>query len=113
MDSLIEEQQQNKSHLSEWMVDYDKHTLSNKEKKEYFLNSCNDFSELKQSYSNTQLKNISIKFGFPNTRNTYKYQNTYSLIEFPMFEQRNVFYYDKDFQLFKNKSVSKYGEKKK
>ena len=29
-----------------------------------------------------------------------------------MFEQRNVFYYDKNFQLFKNKSVSKYGEKK-
>ena len=112
MDSLFDERQQDKSHLSEWIVDSDKNTLCNKQNREYILNSFNDYSELKQNYNNTQLKNISINFGFPNTRNTYKYQNTYSLIEFPMFEQRNVFYYDKDFKLFKNKSVSKYGEKK-
>ena len=112
MDSLFEERQQDKSHLSEWIADSEKNTLCNKQNKEYFLNSCGDYSELKQNYNNAQLKNISINFGFPNTRNTYKYQNTYSLVEFPMFEQRNVFYYDKDFKLFKNKSVSKYGEKK-
>ena len=29
-----------------------------------------------------------------------------------MFEQKNYFYYDKNFQLFKNKSVSRYGNKK-
>ena len=116
MELSSEDKQQEKSHLSEWVMDYDKNTLlnsnPNKTKKEYFLNSCNDYSELRQSYSNTTLKNISINFGFPNTRNTYKYKNSYPLTEVPMFEQRNIFYYDKNFQLFKNKSVSKYGEKK-
>ena len=29
-----------------------------------------------------------------------------------MFEQKNYSYYDKNFQLFKNKSVSRYGDKK-
>lgn len=29
-----------------------------------------------------------------------------------MFEQKNTFYYDKNFQLFKNKSVSKFGDSK-
>ena len=33
-------------------------------------------------------------------------------MENPVFEQKNYFYYDKNFQLFKNKSVSRYGEKK-
>ena len=97
-------------------MDYDKNSLSNsnvnKARKEYFLNTCSDYSELRQSYNNTMLKNISINFGFPNTINTYKYKNSYPLTDIPLFEQRNIFYYDKDFQLFKNKSVSKYGEKK-
>ena len=113
---FLSEDKQDKSHLSEWVMESDKNNLSNwnvnRAKKEIYLNSCNDFSELKQSYSNTNLKNISINFGFPNTRNTYKYKNTFPLTDIPMFEQRNIFYYDKDFQLFKNKSVSKYGEKK-
>ena len=113
MASLLEEKQKEKSDLSEFITDYDKTSSNlNKAKKEFFLNSCNDYSELKQSYLNTPLKNISINFGFPNTMNTYKYKNSFPLSEVPLFEQRNVFYYDKDFQLFKNKSVSKYGEKK-
>ena len=112
MDSIYSANQKDKNNFSEWVVDSEKNTLSNKQNKEYYLNSCNDRSELKQNYNNTQLKNISINFGFPNTRNVYKYKNTYSLVEFPMFEQKNVFYYDKDFKLFKNKSISKYGEKK-
>ena len=111
MDSIITDRQQDKSHLSEWAMDGDRNNISNsntnKVKQEIYLNSCNDSSELKQNYKNTQLKNISINFGFPNTRNTYKYKNTLPLSEIPMFEQRNVFYYNKDFQLFKNKSVSK------
>ena len=85
----------------------------NNSKKGFVLNCSKGSSELKHNFCNkTQLKNISINFGFPNTRNTYKYQNTFSLEEFPVFEQRNYFYYDRDFRLFKNKSVSKYGEKK-
>ena len=113
---FLSEDKQDKSHISEWMIDYDKNSISNsniiKGKKDILLRSCNDHSVLKQNYPNTQLKNISINFGFPNTINTYKYKNTFPLSDFPMFEQRNVFYYDKNFQLFKNKSVSKYGEKK-
>ena len=116
MDYLPEDRVQEKSHISEWMVDYDKNTISNSNinrgKKELLLNSCLDYSQLKQNYANTQLKNISINFGFPSTRNAYKYKNSFPLSDFPLFEQRNVFYYDKNFQLFKNKSVSKYGEKK-
>jgi len=82
-------------------------------KKEILLNSYNDHSEFKQSYNNTILKNISIDFGFPNTRNSYTYKRTFPLDDCPLFEQRNTFYYDKNFQLFKNKSVSKYGPKNK
>ena len=112
---ISDDTKQDKSHLSEW-IEYDKNFLSNnknnKDKKEIFLNSCNDYSELRQSYNNTILKNISIDFGFPNTRNTYKYKRSFPLNDCPMFEQRNTFYYDKNFQLFKNKSVSKYGEPK-
>ena len=108
---FLSEDKQDKSHISEWMIDYDKNSISNsniiKGKKDILLRSCNDHSVLKQNYPNTQLKNISINFGFPNTINTYKYKNTFPLSDFPMFEQRNVFYYDKNFQLFKNKSVSK------
>ena len=112
---LSEDIKQDKSHTSEW-IESDKNYLSNykinKEKKEIFLNSSNDYSELIQSYNNTQLKNISIVFGFPNTMNSYKYKRSFQIGEYPLFEQRNTFYYDKDFQLFKNKSVSKYGEGK-
>ena len=115
MDLLSEEKIQDKSQ-SEFIMDYDKNTFSNsnvnKAKKEFYLNSCKDYSEFRQSYNNATLKNISINFGFPNTRNTYKYKNPFPLTDIPLFEQRNVFYYDKNFQLFKNKSVSKYGEKK-
>ena len=116
MDYLPEDRVQEKSQISEWMIDYDKNTISNsninKGKKELLLNSSLDYSQLKQNYANTQLKNISINFGFPSNRNAYKYKNSFPLSDFPLFEQRNVFYYDKNFQLFKNKSVSKYGEKK-
>ena len=112
MDYLLEDKQKNKSKVSAWVMDYDKNTNSNmnKGKKELMLNSRSDYSELKQKYANTQLKNISINFGFP-SRKSYKYKNSLPLTDFPMFEQRNYFYYDKDFQLFKNKSVSRYGEK--
>ena len=116
MDLLSDDKQQDKNNLSSLIIDYNKNNLSNsninKAKQEFFLNSCNDYSEFKQNYLNTVLKNISINFGFPNTINTYKYKNSFPLTEVPLFEQHNIFYYDKDFQLFKNKSVSKYGEKK-
>ena len=116
MDLYSEDKIQDKSQ-SENLTDYDKNTFSNSNIKKaktnfYYLNSSQDYSEFRQSYNNTTLKNISINFGFPNTRNTYKYTNPFPLTDTPLFEQRNVFYYDKNFQLFKNKSVSKYGEKK-
>ena len=112
MDLFSEGKRQDKSRISEWAFDSNKNNKnSDKQRKSILLNSSNDYSEIKQNYD-TQLKNISINFGFPNTRNTYKYKNSFPLNEFPIFEQRNVFYYDKHFQLFKNKSVSKYGEKK-
>ena len=117
MDLSYEDKQKNKIYQSEWLTDYERNTASNPKlnnsKKGFVLNCSKGSSELKHNFCNkTQLKNISINFGFPNTRNTYKYQNTFSLEEFPVFEQRNYFYYDRDFRLFKNKSVSKYGEKK-
>ena len=116
MDFTSKDKQQDKNHLSELVRNIEKNSTSNsngnKGRKEYFLDVANDYSELRQSYNNTMLKNISINFGFPNTINTYKYKNYYPLTEIPMFEQKNIFYYDKDFRLFKNKSVSKYGEKK-
>ena len=112
MDLFSEGKRQDKNRISEWAFDSDKNNKnSDKQRKSILLNSSNDYSEIKQNYD-TQLKNISINFGFPNTRNTYKYKNSFPLNEFPIFEQRNVFYYDNHFQLFKNKSVSKYGEKK-
>ena len=112
MDFPPKDKQKDKSNISKWVMDYDKNTNSNKnkDKKELMLNSRSDYSELKQKYANTQLKNISINFGFP-SRKSYRYKNSLTLTDFPMFEQRNYFYYDKDFQLFKNKSVSRYGEK--
>ena len=82
------------------------------DKKEFTIKNYNNRSELKQNFLDTQLKNISINFGFPSTLNSYNYQNSYDLLENPVFEQKNYFYYDKNFQLFKNKSVSRYGEKK-
>ena len=81
------------------------------DRKEFSLNNYNNYSVLKQNFLDTQLKNISINFGFPNTLNSYDYQNSFDLTENPFFEQRNYFYYDKDFKLFKNKSMSKYTDK--
>ena len=117
MDLLYEDKQKSKNYQSGLLTDYERNTPSNQKmnnsKKGFVLNCSKGSSELKHNFCNkTQLKNISINFGFPNTRNTYKYQNTFTLEECPVFEQRNYFYYDKEFRLFKNKSVSKYGEKK-
>ena len=74
---------QDKSHFTESMIDYDRNTMTNlnlnKGRKDIMLNSFNDYSELKQNFPNSQLKNISINFGFPNTRNTYKYRNSVPL----------------------------------
>ena len=81
------------------------------DRKEFSLNNYNNYSVLKQNFLDAQLKNISINFGFPNTLNSYDYQNSFDLTENPFFEQRNYFYYDKDFKLFKNKSMSKYTDK--
>ena len=117
MDLASKNKQINKIYQSEWLMNNEKkaeaNPKNNKYTKKIVLNSCNTSSELKHNFcNNTQLKNISINFGFPSTRNTYKYKNTFALDEFPVFEQRNYFYYDRNFRLFKNKSVSKYGEKK-
>ena len=117
MDLSSENKQMNKIYQSEWSMNDEKKDESNqktnKGKRKIVLNSCHTSSELKHNMcKKSQLKNISINFGFPSTRNTYKYKNTFSLDEFPIFEQRNYFYYDRNFRLFKNKSVSKYGEKK-
>lgn len=112
MDFNSEDTKQEKSRLSESIYMDKNMSKLTKEKKEIFLNSANDYSELRQSYVNTQLKNISIDFGFPSTRNLYKYKRSFPLNECPMFEQKNTFYYDKNFQLFKNKSVSKFGDSK-
>ena len=116
MDNLSDGRHPNRNHYSQLMTDYNKNsapsTTSNKGKKEILLKSCNNYSVLKQNYGNGQLKNISINFGFPNSKNTYKYKNAFPVSRYPIYEQRNIFYYDKDFQLFKNKSVSKYGEKR-
>ena len=84
----------------------------NKEKKEIFINSYKDYSELKQFYKNSYIKNISIDFEFSNTKNIYNFKRTFPIEEYPMFEQRNIFYYDSNFQLFKNKTVSKFGKRK-
>ena len=79
----------------------------NKERKEVLVKKYKDYSELKQSFKNTLVRNISIDFRFPNTRNAYIYKRSIPIEECPMFEQRNIFYYDSNFRLFKNKSVSK------
>ena len=113
MDYLSNNRNYNRIPLSPRINDSNKNNSNlNQEKKEILLKSCNNYSALRQSYSNGQLKNISINFGFPNTRKTYKYKNHFPLTRYPIYEQSNIFYYDKNFQLFKNKSVSRYGEKK-
>ena len=112
MDFISDDTKQDKSRLSESIYMDKNLSKLTKEKKEIFLNSTSDYSELRQIYANTQLKNISIDFGFPSTRNSYKYKRSFPLNECPMFEQKNTFYYDKNFQLFKNKSVSKFGDNK-
>ena len=90
MDYLLEDKQKNKSKVSAWVMDYDKNTNSNmnKGKKELMLNSRSDYSELKQKYANTQLKNISINFGFP-SRKSYKYKN--SLLAFYLVQENRRF----------------------
>ena len=117
MDSKNKAKPQIQMNYSE-RVKYEKNPLQNMEnnnydKKEFTIKNYNNRSVLKQNFPDTQLKNISINFGFPNTLNSYDYQNSYDLIENPLFEQRNYFYFDKNFQLFKNKSVSRYAKKNK
>ena len=107
---------QNKGHFSEY-INMDKNFLSNSktdiDTREFSIDNFNNRSVLKQYFKNSQLKNIKINFGFPNTLNSYDYQkNSFDLATKPIFEQRNYFYYDQNFQLFKNKSVSRYSDKK-
>ena len=115
MDYVNKAKPQNQTHFSE-KTNFVKNIQHNSDldidKKEIIVDNYNNRSVLRQKYPETQLKNISINFGFPNTLNSYDYQNSYDLVENPIFEQRNYFYYDKNFQLFKNKSVSRYGDKK-
>lgn len=110
MDSLYSKGIRNKDNTFVW-TDYKDSNINNSNN-EYLLNTNNNYSELKHNYPNTRLKNIYINFGFPRTKNSYQYQNCLSLIDYPIFEQRNIFYYDKNFKLFKNTSLSRYGERK-
>ena len=114
MQSKIKQKNQNQMIFTS-RNDYNQNMSQNLEneidRKEFSLNNYNNYSVLKQNFLDTQLKNISINFGFPNTLNSYDYQNSFDLTENPFFEQRNYFYYDKDFKLFKNKSMSKYTDK--
>ena len=116
MDYSSNTRHHNRSNLSQYIPDYDTNTIShtniNKGKKDILLKSGNNYSVLKHNYGDGKLKNISINFGFDNSKNKYKYKNNFPLSRYPIYEQRNIFYYDKNFQLFKNKSVSKYGERK-
>ena len=48
---------------------------------EFSINNYNNLSIFKQKFKDTQLKNISINFGFPNTLNSYDYQNSVDLIK--------------------------------
>ena len=115
MDYLNKNKPQNQTWISK-KVNHDETpiqiTENDIDNNEFSINNYNNLSIFKQKFKDTQLKNISINFGFPNTLNSYDYQNKVDLIENPMFEQKNYFYYDKNFQLFKNKSVSRYGDKK-
>ena len=70
----------------------DQNLENNIDQKEFSIKNYNNYSVLKQNFLDTQLKNISINFGFPNTLNSYDYQNSFDLLENPVFEQRNYFY---------------------
>ena len=116
MDINNKAKSQKKSQFSEY-INSNKNNFANSkvdnDTKEFTIDNFNNRSVLKEQFKNTQLKNISINFGFPNTRNSYDYQkNSFDLATKPIFEQKNYFYYDQNFQLFKNKSVSRYGDKK-
>ena len=97
-----------KNQASKWQIKNKSYSSSNKKNKEIIIRKDRDYSELRQSFKNTVVRNISIDFKFPNTKTTYNYKRSFLNEEFPMFEQRNTFYYDNNFQLFKNKSVSKF-----
>ena len=115
MNSLSNSKKQSKIQSTKWTdknKNYSSSNKKNKEKKEIIVSKCKDYSQLKQSFKNTLVRNISIDFNFPNTKNAYTYKRSFSIGEYPMFEQRNIFYYDSNFQLFKNKSVSKYSKPK-
>ena len=88
----------------------DQNLENNIDQKEFSIKNYNNYSVLKQNFLDTQLKNISINFGFPNTLNSYDYQNSFDLLENPVFEQRNYFYTTKilnylKINLFQNMAI--------
>ena len=113
MNYFSNSKKQYRNQTPKWTVknktDFSNH-IRNKERKEIIVRKHKDFSELVQSFKNTVVRNISIDFNFPNTKNAYIYKRSFPIGECPMFEQKNIFYYDSNFQLFKNKSVSKFAK---
>ena len=104
MDYINKNKPQNQTWISK-KVNHDETpiqiTENDNDNNEFSINNYNNLSIFKQKFKDTQLKNISINFGFPNTLNSYDYQNSVDLIENPMFKQKIISIMTKIFNYLK------------
>ena len=104
-----------KSKISEWILDYDKNTYSDLQKKrdnkDILIDSFNECTQLRKSLHNS-LDNIFNNLEFKNIKKIIKHDNSFTSLKFPNNEQRKILSYKRDYHLMKNNSVSKYDIKK-
>ena len=104
-----------KSKISEWILDYDKNTYSDLQKKrdnkDILIDSFNECTDLRNSLHNS-LDKIFNNLDFKNMKKIIKHDNSFTSLKFPNNEQRKILSYNGDYHLMKNNSVSKYDIKK-
>ena len=110
------EREKNLNPLSEWILDYDKHSYCdpkiNNESRDLLIESFNECSDLRKSFHDS-LQNLFNNFSFSASMKNIHRFDSFTSFDNLFHEKRKTFGYTEDFGLFKNNSVSKFGIKKK
>ena len=108
------EREKNLNPLSEWILDYDKHSYCdpkiNNESRDLLIESFNECSDLRKSFHDS-LQNLFNNFSFSASMKNIHRFDSFTSFDNLFHEKRKTFGYTEDFGLFKNNSVSKFGIK--
>ena len=95
--------------LSQWILKFDKHLLSNPQfyecVKEYFYDSYRQCADLRKEFHNTFLPELDSNLGFPSSKEYYKYENFFKTLDYTKFDLSNFYFYNDDLNLYKKNNT--------